>query len=91
MRTIESKISSCVGRRQYGEMVRIRSAPIFCACLAMSSESSSDSVPVKIDTGTRPATVFTAISAPSLRSAMVRFSDSALWCGQAIAGAPWRT
>src|SRR5258706_7006596 len=57
----------------------------------MSSESSSHRVPRKIDTGTRFPTVFTAISAPSLRSAMVRLSDSALWCGQAMAGAPWRT
>ena len=48
-------------------------------------------VAVKIETGTRFATVLTAISAPSLRSAMVRLSDSALWCGHAIAGAPWRT
>lgn len=41
-----------------------------------------------IDTGTRFATVLTATSAPSLRSAIVRLSDSALWCGHAIAGAP---
>ena len=59
MRTIESKISSCVGRRQYGEIVRIMSAPIFSAWRAMSSESSSDSVPTNIETGTRLATVFT--------------------------------
>src|SRR5262249_42137293 len=39
----------------------------------------------------RPATVFTAASANSLRSGIVRLSDSALWCGQEIAGAPVRT
>ncbi len=71
--------------------MRIASAPTFCAWRARSSESSSESVPTKIETGTRFATVFTAISAPSFRSAMVRFSDSALWCGHAMAGAPWRT
>src|SRR6516165_386565 len=39
----------------------------------------------------RPATVLTAASANSLRSAMVRLSDSPLWCGQEIAVAPVRT
>src|SRR5580698_3615430 len=39
-------------------------------------------------TGTRPATTLTAASANSLRSSMVRLSNSPLWCGHEIAGAP---
>ena len=67
------------------------SAPIFCACRASSIVSSTASALTWIVTGTRPATVFTATSAKRLRSAMVRLSDSPLWCGQEIAVAPVRT
>ena len=65
----------------------IASAPIFCAWRASSIESSTASALTWIEvTGTRPATTFTAASAKRLRSAIVRLSDSPLWCGQEMAG-----
>ena len=72
-------------------MARMPSAPIFCAWRASSSVSSTASALTWIVTGTRPATTFTAASAKRLRSAIVRLSDSPLWCGQEMAGEPLRT
>ena len=46
---------------------------------------------IHVRTGTRPAVTLTATSANCLRSAIVRLSDSALWCGHAMAVAPVRT
>src|ERR1700716_1747251 len=72
-------------------MAKMPSAPICWAWRASAKVSSTASALTWRGTGTRPATVLTAASANSLRSAIDRLSDSALWCGHEIAGAPLRT
>ena len=86
-----ASIASNVGAQKYGVIARMPSAPMSCACRASAKVSSTASALTWIVTGTRPATTLTAASANSLRSGIVRLSDSPLWCGQEIAGAPERT
>src|SRR5580658_4194138 len=80
-----------VGVQKYGVIARMPSAPMSWACRASAIVSSTASALTWMVTGTRPATTLTAASANNLRSSMVRLSDSPLWCGHEIAGAPART